>query len=124
MSIWSIFRSGVKSPVDGVLLINPATGEPVMPVAIAASAQDNAAVAVGDTATALLEANPSNIGLRLLNIGTDPAAIGQAGITWTKRVIVLDPGSLWIETEAPNLAWFAVCDAGQSASITSQELRK
>ena len=58
--------------------------------------------------------------LRFANNGTDPVTLGGAGITWPKRVIVLNPGDVWIEDRAGNLAWYGITDAGLSASITVQ----
>jgi hypothetical protein len=47
-------------------------------------------------------------------------AIGPAGLTWAKRVIVLDVGDVWIEDRGANLAWSAICDAAKTASVTWQ----
>lgn len=88
----------------------------------AVTLQDNAAIAVTDTGAALVAANANRRGLRFTNIGADPVTIGFTGITWAKRVIVLNSGDTWIEDRAANLAWAADCDAAKTASVTVQEV--
>lgn len=92
----------------------------------AVTLQDNAATAVASTAVALVAANPSRRSLRITNLGPDPVALGAAGITWVKRCIVLNAGAstgdTHFEDNAANLAWYAICDAGKSASVTTQEV--
>ena len=107
------------------------TGTPVpvsgtftpLPVAAAATLQDDAAVSVGGASAAALIAAASNrIAARFTNIGTDPVTLGAAGITWAKRCIVLNSGDTWSEENAANRAWYAITDAGKSASVTVQEV--
>ena len=88
----------------------------------AVSINEPAAVAVTDVLTALVAADADRRALRFLNQGADPVAIGAAGLTWAKRVIVLEAGDVWIEDRAANLAWSAICEAGTTATVGVQEV--
>jgi hypothetical protein len=100
---------------------DPLYVSPVDPPAVAIT--DNAAVAVGGGAAQLIVAADANRGaLRFANLGTDPVALGAAGITWAKRVVVVNPGDMWIEDRAANLAWYGITDAGLAASVTTQAI--
>lgn len=88
----------------------------------AVTLQDNAAVAVTSAGAALVADNANRKAMQIANIGTDPVAIGFTGITWAKRAIVLNPGDIWTEDKAPNLAWSAITDAAKTASVTVQEV--
>jgi hypothetical protein len=86
----------------------------------AQSITDTAAVAVGDVAVQIVAADANRRALRFANLGTDAVALGGVGITWAKRVIVINPGDVWIEDRAGNLAWFGITDAGGAGSVTAQ----
>lgn len=88
----------------------------------AGSIVDDAAVAVTDVGAALVAADATRLEVRFANIGASPCALGTVGITWAKRVIVLQPGDVWIETKAAALAWRGITDTGLTASITMQRL--
>jgi hypothetical protein len=88
----------------------------------AVSVANGAAVAVTDVAAVVATANASTRSLRFTNIGTDPCAIGAAGITWAARCIVLNPGDTLVEDRAANLAWSAICATGLTASVTVQRV--
>lgn len=88
----------------------------------ATSLSDKAAVAVNDTADLIVAANANRKALRIANLGTDPVALGAAGITWAKRCIVLEAGDVWIEERGANLEWYAITNTGLSASVTAQEV--
>lgn len=81
---------------------------------------DAAAVAVTDALTAVIAADATRAVIRFYNQGPDPVALGGAALTWAKRCVVLGPGDQWVEDDAANLAWSAICDAGQTASVTTQ----
>lgn len=83
---------------------------------------DDVAVAIGPVAAQIVAASATRKALRIANIGTDPMAIGAAGITWAKRCIVLYPGDVWHEDRGANLAWYAITDAAKAASATAQEV--
>lgn len=106
-----------------------APGNPVNVVGItytdapATAIVDRAAVACGPVAVALLAADPARKRARFANIGTDPVTMGTTGHTWAKRVIVLEAGDVWIESDAANLAWVGITDAGGAASVTVQEVK-
>lgn len=106
-----------------------APGQPVYVAGItysdapATSMVDGAAVAVTAALTGLVAANVNRKALRLTNLhATNAVAVGGAGLTWAKRCIVLQPGDTWVEERGANLAWSAICDAGQTASVTAQEV--
>jgi hypothetical protein len=86
----------------------------------ATAVTNNAPVACGPVAAVVAAADATRRALRFHNLGPDPVAIGAAGITWANRVIVLEPGDVWIEDRAANLAWSAITDAAKAASVTAQ----
>jgi hypothetical protein len=83
---------------------------------------DRAPVACGPVAAVLLTASATRKRARFANIGTDPVTLGTTGHTWAKRVIVLEAGDVWVESDAANLAWTAITDAATNASVTAQEV--
>lgn len=87
----------------------------------AANITDNAAVAAGPVAAALLAADATRLEFVAYNIGPDPVAIGMAGITWAKRAIVLNAGDTWIERRGAAKAWEVITDAAKAGSVTVQE---
>jgi hypothetical protein len=89
----------------------------------ATSITNSAAVPVTAANTALLAASATRKAARFANIGADPVAIGGAGLTWAQRCIVLEPGDVHFENDGANLAWSAICDTGQTASITCMEVK-
>lgn len=86
----------------------------------ATSITTTAPVACSSTAATLATANASRRALRFINFGPDPVAIGPTGQTWANRAVVLEPGDIWIEDRAANLAWQGVTDTGMSASVGVQ----
>lgn len=70
----------------------------------------------------ILPADPTRRAFRILNQGPDDVALGGPGLTWDKRVIVLGAGFGWEERDGAPLAWRAACEAGNTATITIQEL--
>lgn len=86
----------------------------------ATSLTSGAPVAVVPAGAVLAAANANRRGLRFLNLGPDPVAIGPAGMTWANRTVVLDVGDTWIEDRAANLAWSGITDVGKAASVTVQ----
>lgn len=88
-----------------------------------ATAVNNLApVPVTDAGAALLAANVTRKAARFCNVGDDPVAIGGAGLTWARRVLVLLPGDVWVEERGANVAWSAITEAGKTASVTVQEV--
>jgi hypothetical protein len=88
----------------------------------ATSAPDNTAVACSSTQAQIVAAAAARRQVTMTNLGPDPVALGSAGITWGKRCIVLQPGDSYVEDRAGNLAWWAICDAAKTASVTSKEV--
>lgn len=89
---------------------------------VSASMLNNAALAVTSAGANIASAAPARRALRFSNIGASPVAIGAPGLTWANRCIVLNPGDIYLEDIAPNLAWFGICDAAQTTSVTAQEV--
>lgn len=83
---------------------------------------NNAALAVTSAGANIASAAPTRRSIRFTNVGADPVAIGAPGLTWANRCLVLNPGDMWLEDSSPNLAWFGICDATKTASITAQEV--
>lgn len=88
----------------------------------ATSFENSTAIAVTATETPLATARLMRRNIRFTNIGADPVALGAPGITWEKRCVILNPGDMWLEEKAANLAWAAICDTAKTASITAQEV--
>ncbi|CAD9228366.1 conserved hypothetical protein [Burkholderia cenocepacia] len=57
--------------------------------------------------------------LRVANplASTGKLFVGGAGVTPTNAVIVLLPGDIWNETDAPQIDWYATSDTGASANL-------
>lgn len=88
----------------------------------ATARNDNAATAAGPVAVQLLAANANRKEIRIMNVSGDEIAIGGAGITWAKRVIVLAAGDSFFDDKAAALAVYAITDAAKAASVTTQEV--
>jgi hypothetical protein len=86
----------------------------------AASSPDNAAVACSAVIAAILAADADRRQIVFTNLGPDPVTLGSAGMTWAKRCIILNSGDSWLEDRAANLAWYGICDAAKTASVTTK----
>lgn len=86
----------------------------------ATSAPDNAAVACTAVAALILAADATRRQIIFCNIGVDPVTLGALGHTWAKRCIILNAGDSYVEDRASNLAWYAICDAAKTASVTTK----
>ncbi len=86
----------------------------------ATAATNGAPVAVTSAGAVLVTANAARRRVRFFNLGPDPVALGPAGATWAQRVLVVPAGQGWNETDAANLAWSGITDAGKTASVTVQ----
>jgi hypothetical protein len=89
---------------------------------LAASVVDHAAVAVTDVNTAILGASGARRAIRFRNLGASSVALGSNALTWATRTIELASGETWLEDDGANLAWFAICNAGLTASVAAQEI--
>lgn len=86
----------------------------------ATSAPDNAAVACTAVQALIVAADADRRQVTFTNIGTDPVALGATGITWAKRCIIIASGDSYVEDRAANLAWYGICDATKTASVTTK----
>ena len=88
----------------------------------AVSSPDNAAVACSAVIAAIVAANAARRQITFCNLGPDPVTLGALGHTWAKRCLILNAGDAYVEDRAGNLAWYAICDAAKTASVTSKEV--
>lgn len=103
--------------------INNTTANPV-PVKTVRQSQiiDYAPTNVG-TASVLLVSDAALQGLRFRNPhATARIALGGAAVTMANAAIVLEPGDIWNETDAPGAEWHAISDTA-GASVLLQGLK-
>jgi hypothetical protein len=84
----------------------------------AASINDFAAVNLTDGGGAsqiIVAADANRREVRFANTGANPYALGSSALTWAKRTVVVNPGDVWIEDSAANLAWYGICNTGLTA---------
>lgn len=86
----------------------------------AQSFSEPAEIVVNAALTPILGASATRRSVRLHNQGTNPVAIGGAGVTWARRAVVLQPGDTWVDDRAANLAIYAICAAGLSTTVGVQ----
>ncbi|MBN3734642.1 hypothetical protein [Burkholderia sp. Tr-20390] len=102
--------------------------EPGAPIAVtptqATSVTDAAPVAVA----AFTSGSPNQVhiraagacrALRIANpiASTGKLYVGGSGVTPTNAAIVLQPGDMWNETDAPQIDWYATSDTGATANL-------
>jgi hypothetical protein len=91
---------------------------PVQAQPVATTITEPAAVLVASVGAALLAASATRKGFRVRNAGTGLLALtASAAQSLANAVIVLNPGDVWTESEAPGAAWFAVSDVGTTANV-------
>lgn len=79
---------------------------------------DAAPVSVGVAATALVAADANRKGVRFYNAGTATVYIGSSAVTTANGAIRLDPGAVWVETDAAPAAWYGISGtAAQSVRV-------
>lgn len=93
-----------------------ATNVGIVPSSTGAS--DIAPVAVGNTGTALVAASAGRKSLRVRNAGPGQLGItAAAGTTFANAAVVLQVGDMWVETDAPQAAWYGVSDTSTTANM-------
>ncbi|PMS38459.1 hypothetical protein [Trinickia symbiotica] len=107
------------SPVPVTLTgSSDATAIPTQAQPIATTPADQAPVAVTTGGVALLAANAARKAFRVRNAGNGQLALTTAtGTTFANAALVLQPGDLWNETDAPGAAWYAISDTGTTANL-------
>lgn len=114
----------LSAPVNiGEVKVNNTNDQavPVKRQALAVIA-DVAAVDV-TTVAAVISSDPTLRVLRIRNShATANMAIGGAGVTIAGAAILLQPGDIWIESDAPGAAWYAVSN-GPTISAKIQGLK-
>ncbi|MCA3804030.1 hypothetical protein, partial [Burkholderia sp.] len=57
--------------------------------------------------------------LRIANPATSTGKlfVGSSGVSPANAVIVLNPGDMWNETDAPGIDWYATSDTGATANM-------
>lgn len=104
--------------------INNSTDAKAIPVRQVQQKQiiDYQPTAVG-VASVLLVSDAALRGLRFRNPhATARIALGGEAVTMTNAVIVLEPGDVWNETDAPGAEWHAISDTA-GASVLLQGLK-
>lgn len=104
-----------------VFSVEQATESDVRPY-LAATITDGAPVNVTAAAGVLVAASATRRGMRIRNVGVSPVAIGGAGIVFANAAVLIQPGEVWNEDEAPGAAWYAICDALGTAQLNIQEI--
>ncbi|MEN2471055.1 hypothetical protein [Burkholderia sp. GS2Y] len=91
---------------------------PVQSLPVGSAVADVNAAAVGTSGAQVIPASAARKRLIFRNVGAGQLAItATAGTTFGNAAIVLQPGDAWKETDAPQLAWYAVSDVGTSVAI-------
>lgn len=108
------------SPYEGATVQLDATQIPLEVVKKATAITDNAAANMTDAAASIIAASATRRRIVFRNTGSNPVALGAAGITWAKRAIVINPDESWVEDDAPNLQWFGICNTGLTSTVTAQ----
>jgi hypothetical protein len=115
--------------VNAPLAVQNDRGTPGAPVYVsgllssdspATGMSEGAGVAVNSALTAITGASAARKSVRFFNQGPDAVAIGGGALTWAGRGVVLEAGDTWEENRGANLAWYARCDAGKTATVGVQ----
>lgn len=106
---------------DGTGGTNQMTGSVVATVKTATSIVNVPFKTVGTVEVLAAAANANRLGLRFLNSGGTNIALGGAGLAFADAAIVLAPGQLWVEADAPGAAWVALSDMA-GGTLKVQEL--
>lgn len=119
-----VSEPGAPVPVSGTVNIGNAAGSPVPVSPIQGTTiTDAAPVAVpaftgGSPNQVQVIAAGARRTLRIRNAATSGTLyIGSGTVTPTNGAVALKPGDLWIETDAPNAAWYATSDTGATANV-------
>jgi hypothetical protein len=111
-----VLFTGTVEPVLGLVTIDNTDAEAI-PVRLPslATIEHPAPVVVGLAAAALV----ADATLRKLIIKNGHAsatvAIGGAGVTLANAAILLEPGDIWVETDAAGAAWYAISDTAATS---------
>lgn len=76
-----------------------------------------APVAVTEVAAVALAASATRRGFIARNAGASSIALIAAGGTFANSALVLLPGEIYREVDAPGAAWSAICAAGESSTL-------
>ncbi|MBN3833161.1 hypothetical protein [Burkholderia sp. Ac-20344] len=106
------------NPVPVSIIGEPGAPFPVQPVPAGTVATDLASVAVANAGGVLVAAAAGRKSLRVRNVGPGQLAItAAAGTAFANAAIVLQVGDTFIETDAPQAAWYAVSDTNTTAAM-------
>lgn len=105
------------NPVPVTLVSEPGAPFQVQPVPSSSAATDIAPLAVTVAGVELIAAGTRK-GLRIRNSGTGQLGLTAASATtFAQAAIVLQPGDMWNETDAPQATWYAISDVGTTANM-------
>ncbi|KUZ07002.1 hypothetical protein WI28_23050 [Burkholderia diffusa] len=106
------------NPVPVSIVGEPGAPFQVQPVPAGTVATDVASVAVSNVGGPLIAAAAGRKSLRVRNVGPGQLAITSAAATaFAAAAIVLQVGDTFIETDAPQAAWYAVSDTNTTAAL-------
>jgi len=131
-TVKALIQGTVPVSIAGTVNVVNDRGSPGNPVNVTAvtvadspatSVTNLGTVAVSASATVLVAAAATRREVRFYNVGNQDVAIGNpTSLSFARRVIVLQPGDMWVETRAANLAWSGICNTGLTSNINVQEV--
>lgn len=104
--------AGYDQPVASLSISGQVDSKAVLDSTLA----NPATVSITNAATAIVAADVTRRGLRLLNEGTSAIRLGGAGVTM-QSPMVINPGDYYDETQAPGAAWYGI------SAVSGQNLR-
>ncbi len=75
------------------------------------------ALIVGEQPTRMVGYDASRVNFRFRNSGSNLIAIGGVDVTFANAVYILQPGEIFNETFAPNVAWYAIAQIGLPSTL-------
>ncbi len=113
----------VKNDAGNPLAV--ASDEPARPRGVTLADDTSAGlVAVNDVGVALVAADATRKSVRFRNTGANSVAlIAAAANSFDNAAVVLQPGDIWNEIEAPGAAWFGKCGAGLASTLAVQTVK-
>lgn len=78
---------------------------------------------VDETPIKVVGFDGSRVNFRLRNTGANPVALGGSDVTFGDAVHILAAGALFNEVDAPNVAWWAVAQAGLPSTLVGLKVQ-
>jgi hypothetical protein len=107
-----------SNPVPVEIVSEPGAPFSVQNLPAGTAVSDAGTAAVTTSGAQVIAASAGRKRVIFRNSGTGQLGITAAGpTTFANAAIVLQPGDAWKETDAPQLAWYAVSDVGTNVTI-------